>query len=388
MTWGALLRRLRPLVGALIVVLLTAWAWPRRDELAAAFRDLGGSVLPAALVLGLALVLAVATWRASLAAVGTRLDTRESVAVYLPAQLGKYLPGALWPVLGQADRAGDFGVSRRSVAVGGALAVLVAALTAATVGVFAIAPLGGLALVVSVVCAVALATSLLLAPGPLLRAGARVLPGWAGTVSPDPPALRRALRWGWATWLVQGLHLLPLLVASGVGWREALVLRSAATPLRGSPGLLPFRAGRSRCAGSRAGARALGRRRHPHGLRDRACVPCAHDRRRRPRCRGRSPGPRGARGHGLPEHGLHGFDGRVPRPGRRLVLGLASQSPTQPRVQQQAAYRVDELGLVVREQIPVTPSCHRLGHPAGRAERRRTASRARRPRPPRAPTPP
>ena len=223
MTWGALLRRLRPLVGALIVVLLAAWAWPRRDELAAAFRDLGGSVLPAALVLGLALVLAVATWRASLAAVGTRLDTRESVAVYLPAQLGKYLPGALWPVLGQADRAGDFGVSRRSVAVGGALAVLVAALTAATVGVFAIAPLGGLALVVSVVCAVALATSLLLAPGPLLRAGARVLPGWAGTVSPDPPALRRALRWGWATWLVQGLHLLPLLVASGVGWREALV---------------------------------------------------------------------------------------------------------------------------------------------------------------------
>ena len=41
--------------------------------------------------------------------------------------------------------------------------------------------------------------------------------------TPDPPALRRALRWGWATWLVQGLHLLPLLVASGVGWREALV---------------------------------------------------------------------------------------------------------------------------------------------------------------------
>ena len=223
MTAGELLRRLRPFVGVLIVLLLAAWAWPRRHELAAAFRDLGGSLLPSAAVLVVALVLAVATWRASLAAVGTRFGVRHSIAVYLPAQLGKYLPGALWPVLGQADRAGDFGASRRSVAVGGALAVLVAALTAATVGVFAIAPLGSLALVVSVVCAVVLTATLLLAPGPLLRAGAHVLPGWAGTVTPDPPALRRALAWGWATWLVQGLHLLPLLVASGVGWRAALV---------------------------------------------------------------------------------------------------------------------------------------------------------------------
>jgi hypothetical protein len=222
-TAGEVLRRLRPYVGLLIVLLLAAWAWPRREQLAAAFRDLGGSLLPSAAVLVVGLVLAVATWQAALAAVGTRFGVRESAAVYLPAQLGKYLPGALWPVLGQADRAGDFGASRRSVAVGGALALLVAALTAATVGVFAIAPLGGVALIVSVACAVALTVTLLLAPGPVLRAGARVLPGWAGTVTPDAAALRRALAWGWATWLVQGLHLLPLLLASGVGWRAALV---------------------------------------------------------------------------------------------------------------------------------------------------------------------
>ncbi|HEX3589173.1 MAG TPA: hypothetical protein VHV74_06035, partial [Pseudonocardiaceae bacterium] len=63
-------------------------------------------VLPAigALVAAVAgLGFAVQVWRVLLAALGTPLPLRASAKVVFVGQLGKYLPGSVWPVLAQME---------------------------------------------------------------------------------------------------------------------------------------------------------------------------------------------------------------------------------------------------------------------------------------------
>src|SRR3954447_22886914 len=63
-------------------------------------------------------------WRASLTGFGAHLSVRAAVRVYFVGQLGKYLPGSVWPVVAQMEMSRDLGVARAQA--GGASLVTLA----------------------------------------------------------------------------------------------------------------------------------------------------------------------------------------------------------------------------------------------------------------------
>jgi uncharacterized membrane protein YbhN (UPF0104 family) len=73
-------------------------------------------------------------WRAIIEALGERHQLGDTLRWYFPGQLGKYVPGGIWPVVGRGELAVRGGVSRpaayASVALSLALTYLAAALTA------------------------------------------------------------------------------------------------------------------------------------------------------------------------------------------------------------------------------------------------------------------
>ncbi len=74
-----------------------------------------GWLVPAVLfgVIGMALI--AAAWRTVVSALGAEVSTRDVVRWYFPGELGKYVPGGIWPVVGRAELAYRGGV-RRAVA--------------------------------------------------------------------------------------------------------------------------------------------------------------------------------------------------------------------------------------------------------------------------------
>ncbi|MCK9896548.1 lysylphosphatidylglycerol synthase transmembrane domain-containing protein [Frankia sp. AgB32] len=105
---GALLLAL----GLLAVALVSQW----RDV-----RDSYSQLTAASVVAsGAATVLAVGTtvlsWRALLAGLGARLPLRAAVRIFFVGQIGKYIPGSVWPVLAQMELSRDYGVSRPKAA--------------------------------------------------------------------------------------------------------------------------------------------------------------------------------------------------------------------------------------------------------------------------------
>ncbi|MEV5407977.1 lysylphosphatidylglycerol synthase transmembrane domain-containing protein [Thermopolyspora sp. NPDC052614] len=174
-------------------------------------------------------------WRALLADLGSPLRAVDAAKVFFVGQLGKYIPGSLWPVLAQMEMGRDLGVPRpRSAAaffltypVYLATGVLVAA---ATLPVFA----GG---------SVA-RYAWLLALLPLLVAGLhpKVVNGVLGLglrLIRRPPLERPLSRrgvlasagWALAGWVAYGVHLALLAWGLGATGAEAAALSTGAFAL-------------------------------------------------------------------------------------------------------------------------------------------------------------
>lgn len=129
---GLVLRasRSRPVrwgVGGL-AVLLAVWAvLVERDAVGDALGRLDpGTLALASLATVGNLLLAGAMWRAALSDLGSRLPLAVAARVYFVGQIGKYLPGSLWPVIMQAELGSDHGVPRRRTATATAVALLFA----------------------------------------------------------------------------------------------------------------------------------------------------------------------------------------------------------------------------------------------------------------------
>jgi hypothetical protein len=98
-------------------------------EVRTALLDIGALPAVGALVgilLGLAASLQV--WRVLLASLGSALPVRPSAKVFFVGQLGKYLPGAIWPVLAQMELGTAHHVPRRRSATVSVLTMLVSLL--------------------------------------------------------------------------------------------------------------------------------------------------------------------------------------------------------------------------------------------------------------------
>jgi glycosyltransferase 2 family protein len=101
------------LIGFGFVVRLAVRHWDDvRDGLAGA----NPAWLIAGVVLGVAGMTTIAlAWGPVVSALGGRVSSRQVVRWYFPGELGKYVPGGIWPVVGRAELACRGGV-RRGVA--------------------------------------------------------------------------------------------------------------------------------------------------------------------------------------------------------------------------------------------------------------------------------
>lgn len=109
-----IVRRLIRVAFLLVALGFGAWAVARQwDAVVAGFAALSWAALAGSLVAVVAALLgAMLTWRTLLADLGSPLPLRPAAKVFFVGQLGKYIPGAVWPVLAQMEMGRDLGVPR------------------------------------------------------------------------------------------------------------------------------------------------------------------------------------------------------------------------------------------------------------------------------------
>ena len=112
-----LLAKLASFAGVLIglagVAFVVRTILTKREEVGDAFAELNGVTLIASLLLGLsAMTLIGYVWTRMLVARGHHAPPRSAMAWYFAGQLGKYVPGGIWPIVGRAELAARGGVPR------------------------------------------------------------------------------------------------------------------------------------------------------------------------------------------------------------------------------------------------------------------------------------
>lgn len=206
------LRTAFALVAVALLLYAVATSWP-------AIRPRLRSLSPGGLSLSLALVVAglfasLLSWRAVVADLGSPLAVGTASRIFFLGQLGKYLPGSVWPVVAQMELGTDAAVPRRRSAAAALViyavniftGALVAALTLpiAAAGSTAWSPLSVLALPAGLV---------LLHPrvvNPLLNRGLRMLRREPLEHPLTGRGLLAAGSWATTMWVCYGLHVLVL----------------------------------------------------------------------------------------------------------------------------------------------------------------------------------
>lgn len=199
-----------------------AWLLAVAVAIALALRSRWGEVRPslaqlspavigtsaAAAILGVALSGAI--WATMLAGLGYPLRFAAAARVFFVGQLGKYLPGSVWPALAQMEMSRDHAIPGRAAAAAAVLFLWVHLLTGASVAAVVL-PLVGL--VPPAVVFAALPLAALLAPPVLSRAlglALRLTRRAPLPRLPDTRAVVVAAAWALAMWLCYGAHLYVL----------------------------------------------------------------------------------------------------------------------------------------------------------------------------------
>ena len=118
--------------GIAAVVLLVIAVWTRRREFLEAVSHLSAATLLGSLLFGaLASFFNGMSWRSSYGALNMKLPIPAAFHVFLISQIGKYVPGSVWPVVTQMEMARDRGFSRSRAATASIVSMLVGLVTAA-----------------------------------------------------------------------------------------------------------------------------------------------------------------------------------------------------------------------------------------------------------------
>ena len=203
-------------------------------------------ISPASLVAGLlaleaGLVLSMLSWREVLADLGSRLPLGAAARVFFVGQLGKYLPGSVWPVLAQMELGRDHQVPRQRT--------LTASLVAIGIGVLGALLIAGVLLPVAVhetrwrvALLGALAVCLVVASPPVLNrivgVGLRVLRRKPLDRPLSTVGLLRALGLACASWATQGLAVYSLTVSLGGKSPHVLLISIGAYAAASAAGIL------------------------------------------------------------------------------------------------------------------------------------------------------
>lgn len=161
-------------------------------------------------------------FRAVLAVTAEWLPVRDIARVYYISQLGKYIPGSVWPIVALTAMCRKYGLRPAAGAVCGVISLAFSVLTGACVGLILTlgASAGGspsmwwLALLIPIAVAA-------LHPRVVRRVVTLLL-----RVTRQPPValrlhgrpLREALGWPVVSWLLLGLHCWTLVLAVGGNW--------------------------------------------------------------------------------------------------------------------------------------------------------------------------
>jgi uncharacterized membrane protein YbhN (UPF0104 family) len=214
-------RTLRLVLGLTAVILLLAVLWRSREDLADALPKLGvTAVAMSAVLLLLALLASMLQWRALLSAVGHRLPLLTAARLYFLTQIGKYLPGSVWPVIAQIELGREQGVPAARSGVAAALNLLVGIATGIVVGlaclVLASGPVGDYwwLLIPLVLMVFSLHPRVLQF---LLTSALRLARRPTVELELKPSGLLVAIGWSLTMWLLFGLHIHVLVSAMDGG---------------------------------------------------------------------------------------------------------------------------------------------------------------------------
>jgi glycosyltransferase 2 family protein len=116
---------------AAVAVAIGGYAVARQwDDVRAALASIGVLAVVAAMAsVAVAMLAAMQVWRVLLAALGSPLPARTAARIMFVGQLGKYLPGSVWPVLAQMELGSAHRVPRHHSASASVLTMVVSLLT-------------------------------------------------------------------------------------------------------------------------------------------------------------------------------------------------------------------------------------------------------------------
>ncbi len=217
-SWRNLLRCAVVALFAVAIALLLARRW---SEVRPLLHSLSVTGVGLALIAGAVAIFATfLCWRAVLTDLGSPLPVTSGMRVFFLGQLGKYLPGSVWPVLAQMELGRGYKVPRRSSGAAVMILMLLLVGTGLLVAALALPLLGddalrryGWALSVLPVAAVLLYPPVL---NRLLAAGLRLA---RREPMPQPLSLRGvlgAVGWGLVGWVLYGVHIWILAHMLGV----------------------------------------------------------------------------------------------------------------------------------------------------------------------------
>ena len=241
---SARLRKVLPaLLGVAALALAVVAVVGDRHKLGPALGRIG----PAAIVgSGLAALVGtgviVELWRQVLLGLGARVRPAVAARVFFPSQLGKYLPGSVWPVLAQMEFGRRAGLHRRRMLTANAL-MLVLSLAAGLVVAGLCLPLSSTAALHRYWWTFAFLPLLVLCLHPRLIPA---LADWGFGLLHRPPldarlpvrASLRASGWAVISWIGLGVHVSLLARAFGASGVSALLAATGGMALAVCAGIL------------------------------------------------------------------------------------------------------------------------------------------------------
>lgn len=206
-----------------------------------------GRLEPGLIALALLLVLAgqlasVLSWRALVAGLGSPLRVPVASRIFFVGQLGKYLPGSVWPVLAQMEMGRAAGVPRTRIGAASILAIGVSVATGLSVGLLCLPALlaGGGHRYAWVLLGLPLAVAMLhpRVLNTVLCRGLRLLRRPAPEHPVNARAVLSASGWLLVTWLCYGLQIWVLATDLGAHGLRVLPLAIGAFSIAMTLGLL------------------------------------------------------------------------------------------------------------------------------------------------------
>lgn len=206
--WGDLAK----VAFAVVAVALLTWALAKEwGSFVDAIKSLTlGSLAVASISAVFALVCSAMSWRASFLALGMSLDVLTSLRVYFESQIGKYIPGSVWPVVSQMEMAKSEGFSRVRSGTAAVLAMIVGVVTSGSVAAILLVASSPSALKTYwyVLLAVGLG-AIVISPGGLrliLGVLGRVFRKKFDTSEINGHGILLSVGWGVLMWLSYGVH--------------------------------------------------------------------------------------------------------------------------------------------------------------------------------------